>query len=174
MWFSTRDGLNRYDGNTFVVYKNNPNGYLWMGGGGSGLVRFDERSGGFKHYRHDPANPNSLISDNVATIYEDRHGQIWVGGQYGINRFNPATDCFTNYRPVPNDPASLVNWIWTIHEDRSGKLWLGTFGGALVRFDDEAKTFLTYPPDSRDPQSSMAGASSRSTKTGLEHLGSER
>src|SRR6476660_8256215 len=24
MWFATRDGLNRYDGNTFVVYKHNP------------------------------------------------------------------------------------------------------------------------------------------------------
>ena len=25
MWFATRDGLNRYDGNAFVVYKHNPN-----------------------------------------------------------------------------------------------------------------------------------------------------
>ena len=25
MWFATRDGLNRYDGNNFVVYKHNPN-----------------------------------------------------------------------------------------------------------------------------------------------------
>lgn len=28
MWFATRDGLNRYDGNAFVVYKHNPNDIL--------------------------------------------------------------------------------------------------------------------------------------------------
>ena len=62
----------------------------------SGLVRFDERTGRFKHYRHNPDDPNSLISDNVFTIYGDRNGQMWVGQQYGISRFDPATDRFTN------------------------------------------------------------------------------
>ena len=76
---------------------------------------------------------------------------MWVGQQYGISRFDPATDGFTNYRPVPDNPASLANWIWAIYQDRSGTLWLGTFGGALIRFDDKAKTFVTYTPDSRDP-----------------------
>jgi PAS domain S-box-containing protein len=126
-------------------------GYLWVGGGGSGLDRLDERTGRFKHYRDDPDDPNSLISDNVYTIFGDRNGHMWVGGQYGLSRFDPATDGFTNYRPVPTNPASLANWIWTIYQDRSGTLWLGTFGGALIRFDDKAKTFVNYTPDSRDP-----------------------
>jgi ligand-binding sensor domain-containing protein len=81
-------------------------GYLWVGGGGSGLARFDERTGRFKHYRHDPDDPDSLISDNVYTIYGDRNGQMWVGQEGGISRFDPATDRFTNYRPVPDIPAS--------------------------------------------------------------------
>ena len=125
-------------------------GYLWVGGGGSGLVRFDERTGRFKHYRHNPDDPNSLISDNVYTIYGDRNGHMWVGGQYGLSRFDPATERFTNYRPVPTNPASLENWIWTIYQDRSGTLWLGTFGGALIRFDDTTNTFVSNKPDSRD------------------------
>ena len=126
-------------------------GYLWVGGGGSGLDRFDERTGRFKHYRHDPDDPNSLISDNVYTLYGDRDGHMWVGGQYGLSRFDPATDGFINYRPVLTDPASMANWIWTIYQDRSGTLWLGTFGGALIHFDDKAQTFVTYMPDSRYP-----------------------
>ncbi len=76
---------------------------------------------------------------------------IWVGHQYGIGRFDPATDRFTNYRPVPNNPASLANRVWVIYQDRSGTLWLGTWGGALIRFDDKTKTFVNYTPDSRDP-----------------------
>ena len=126
-------------------------GYLWVGGGGSGLDRFDERTGRFKHYRHDPDDPNSLISDNVYTIYGDRDGHMWVGGQHGLSLFDPATDGFINYRPVPTDPASMANWIWTIYQDRSGTLWLGTFGGALIHFDEKAKAFVTYMPDSRYP-----------------------
>ena len=128
-----------------------------MGGGGGGLIRFDERTGGIKHYRHNPDDPNSLISDDVITIYGDRNGQIWVGQQYGISRFDPATDRFTNYRPVPDNPASLNNWIWAIDQDRSGTLWLGTFGGALIRFNEKAKTFVTYAPDSRDPHKLNGG-----------------
>ena len=132
-------------------------GYLWVGGGGGGLIRFDERTQRIKHYRHNPDDPNSLISDDVITIYGDRSGQMWVGQQYGISRFDPATDRFTNYRPVPDNPASLNNWIWAIHQDRSGTLWLGTFGGALVHFDEKAKTFMIFAPDSRDPHKLNGG-----------------
>ena len=136
--------------NVDSIYKDAA-GYLWVGGWGSGLDRFDERTGRFKHYRHNPDDPNSLISDNVYTIYGDRNGHIWVGQQYGISRFDPATERFTNYRPVPNNPASLANSVWVIYQDRSGTLWLGTWGGALIRFDDKTKTFVNYTPDSRDP-----------------------
>ena len=126
-------------------------GYLWVGGGGSGLVRFDERTGRFKHYRHNPGDPNSLISDNVYTIYGDRNGQIWVGQVGGISRYDPARDRFINYRPVPDNPDSLANTVWVIDQDRSGTLWLGTWGGALIRFNDKTETFVNYTPDSRAP-----------------------
>ncbi len=126
-------------------------GNLWVGGGGSGLARLDPGSGRFTHYRHDPDDPGSLISDNVYTIYGDRHGHMWVGSRHGLSRFEPASNTFTNYRPVPDDPGSLLNWVWTIHQDRSGALRLGTFGGALIDFDEEAKTFTVHAPDARDP-----------------------
>lgn len=137
--------------NVDCIYKDTA-GFLWVGGGGSGLVRFDERPGRFKHYRHNPDDPNSLISDNVYTVFGDRNGQMWVGQEGGLSRFDPATDGFTNYRPVPDHPASLGNTIWVIDQDRSGTLWLGTWGGTLVRFDDKAKTFVNYTPDPHDPQ----------------------
>jgi ligand-binding sensor domain-containing protein/signal transduction histidine kinase len=125
-------------------------GYLWVGGGGSGLVRLDQRTGRLKHYRHNPNDPNSLISDNVYTIYGDRNGHIWVGQVGGLSLFDPAMDGFINYQPVPDNPASLSNTIWVIDQDRSGELWLGTWGGALMRFDEKAKTFVNYTPDTRD------------------------
>ena len=75
----------------------------------------------------------------------------------GLSRFEPASNTFTNYRPVPDDPASLLNWIWTIYQDHSGTLRLGTFGGALIDFDEETKTFTRHAPDARDPHSLNGG-----------------
>ena len=49
MWFGTEDGLNKYDGYTFTIYK------------------------------HDPDNPNSLSSNAVSAIYEDQEGMLWIG-----------------------------------------------------------------------------------------------
>jgi ligand-binding sensor domain-containing protein/signal transduction histidine kinase len=137
--------------NVDCIYKDTA-GYLWVGGGGSGLVRFEERTGRFKHYRHNPDDPNSLISDNVYTVFGDRNGHMWVGQEGGLSRFDPARDGFTNYRTVPDHPASLGNTIWVIDQDRSGTLWLGTWGGTLFRSDDKAKTFVNYTPDPHDPQ----------------------
>ncbi len=142
--------------NVNSIYKDTA-GYLWVGGGGSGLVRFDEHTGRFKHYRHNPDDPNSLISDNVYTIFGDRNGHLWVGQVGGLSRFDAARDGFTNYRPVPDDPTSLENTVWVIDQDRSGTLWLGTWGGTLVRFDDKTKTFANYAPDARGPDKLNGG-----------------
>ena len=120
MWFATRDGLNRYDGNTFVVFKHNPDdpaslsgnyvqalleddhGYLWIGTYDGGVNRFDPATERFTRYRHDPQNSNSLSGDMVKCIARDRRGCLWFGGDTGLNRFDPATETFTRY---PNDSA---------------------------------------------------------------------
>ncbi|MBV8675441.1 MAG: PAS domain-containing protein, partial [Acidobacteriaceae bacterium] len=152
------DGANTLGEGTNVdsIYRDAA-GYLWVGGGGSGVVRFDEPTGRFKHYRHNPDDPDSLISNNVYTIYGDRNGQIWVGQDGGLSRFDPSTDSFTSYRPAPDNPGSLANTVWVIYQDRSGTLWSGTWGGTLVRFDDKAKTLVNYTPDARDPHKLNGG-----------------
>jgi signal transduction histidine kinase/ligand-binding sensor domain-containing protein len=137
--------------NVNSIYKD-PSGYLWIGGGGSGLVRFDERTRRFKRYRHDSRDPRSLVSNNVYTIFGDRKGQMWVGLEGGISRFDRASESFVNHPPAPDNPASLANTVWVIYQERSGALWAGTWGGVLVRFDEEAKAFTNYVPDSRDPR----------------------
>ena len=58
LWFGTRDGLNRYDGYTFTVYKS------------------------------DPEDPHSLSNDNVLSMYEARSGILWIGTENGLNRFD--------------------------------------------------------------------------------------
>ena len=97
MWFATVDGLGRYDGNSFKVFRHdvsNPSslsqsytldllldrsGALWVGTWNSGLNQYSRETDHFIRYRHDPDNPQSLSNDSVRSIFEDRAGTIWGG-----------------------------------------------------------------------------------------------
>jgi ligand-binding sensor domain-containing protein len=119
MWFATQDGLDRYDGNTFVVYKHNPNdpdslsanpikdlieddqGYLWIATYTGGVNKFDPKTERFTRYRHDPSNPNSIGADSLNSIARDSRGCLWFGTEAsGLDRLDPTTGTFTHY---PND-----------------------------------------------------------------------
>ena len=173
MWFGTQDGLNRYDGYEFTVYKHDPenpnslsdnfvqaiykdqSGALWIGTNGRGLDRFDRGTEQFTHYPNDPDDPHSLSNNDVQTIYEDQSGVLWIGTNGGgLNRFDRETEQFVRYQNNPNDPHSLSNnSVLSIYKDREGVLWIGTYGGGLDRFDREAEQFIHYQNDPDDPHS---------------------
>jgi signal transduction histidine kinase/ligand-binding sensor domain-containing protein len=140
MWFATRDGLNRYDGNAFVVYKHNPNdpgslsanylqdlmeddqGYLWIATLTGGADKFDPRTERFTRYRHDRSNSNSISGDSVYSIARDSRGHLWFGtGDTGLDRFDPGTGNFTHYL---NDSDGLfVGKITHVIADGQGEIW---------------------------------------------------
>ena len=153
MWFCTADGLNRYDGYTFTVYRHNPDdpyslsssdlnviyedttGALWIGTNASGLERFDRATEQFTHYAPSPDDPKSLIGNIVWAIYQDRSGVLWVGTNEGLNKLDQETGQFTRYTHVPNVPSSLSGSdVRAIYEDSAGVFWVGTYSG-LDQFD---------------------------------------
>lgn len=179
MWFGTDDGLNRYDGYTFTIYRHDPEnphslsnnvvralyedraGMLWIGTEGGGLNVFDRNTEQFKHYRHDPDSPGSLSHDTVGTIYEDRNGTLWIGSWGGgLNSFDRETQIFTHYQSDPNNPESIsTDQILSIYEDRAGTLWIGTWEGGLERLEARATPetpsgrFRHYQHNPDDPDS---------------------
>ncbi|MCJ8268522.1 MAG: hypothetical protein MJK04_03880, partial [Psychrosphaera sp.] len=92
LWFATQDGLNRYDGYGFKVFRHNPDdpysisnnhintlyvdvrGILWIGTNGGGLNRFDANTARFIHYNHIDTGPNSLSDNKVLAIVESSAG----------------------------------------------------------------------------------------------------
>ena len=117
MWFATGEGLNRYDGNSFVVYKNNPN------------------------------DPGSLSHNFIRDVVEDDHGYLWVAAHPGVNKFDPTTERSTRYLPDPNNPNSLgSDAVWRITRDSRGYLWFAEDNG-LDRFDPATETFTHYRND---------------------------
>ncbi len=164
MWFGTQEGLNRYDGYTFTVYRRDLGdstaigsnrmlsifedraGTLWVGTEDSGLDRFDRRTGKFRHFRHDPADPTSIAANQVEAIHEDRAGNLWVGTLAGLNRLDRAKGTFTRFVSDPKNPGSLAyNHVGAIIEDRDGVLWIGA-GDTLHRFDPNRGTFERFSP----------------------------
>ncbi len=171
MWFGTADGLNRYDGATFKIFKHRPGdpdsllpgpiralhrdatGKLWMAVG-RGLSQFDPVTEKFTHYRHDPDDPQSLAGHGVSAITEGSAGGLWVGSPGGgLSRFDPVTRSFTHYRHEPGHPDSSshdeVSALW---RDSSGSLWIATHGG-LDKFDPETESLIRYRHDGEDPRS---------------------
>ncbi|WP_373494261.1 two-component regulator propeller domain-containing protein, partial [Aquiflexum sp.] len=181
MWFSSWNGLYRYDGYSFTNYTHDiadptslssnwvetvyidGEGTLWAGTYGGGLNRFNPDKGTFTHFRNDPNNPASISQDSVTVIMEDHKGQLWVGTMGGLNRMDDKTGTFTRYMYDPDDPTSLGNdQVRVMFEDSQGTFWIGTnspFGhernnpgpGGLHRFNRETEIFTRYIHDPNDP-----------------------
>ena len=123
------------------------NNILWIGTWRGALHRFDRESRTFRHYRHDPQNPQSLSDNDVSCIYEapSEPGVLWIGTyKGGLNRFDPEREIFQRYQHDPQNLQSLSsNFINTVHEDRTGILWIGTASG-LNGFDRETQSVSRY------------------------------
>lgn len=182
IWIGTADGLNKYDGYKFTVYKHDvekpfsigansiqvlyedSDGMIWVGTDGGGLNKFDPTTQRFTQYVNDPEDPNSLGSDSVFEIYEDRSGTLWVGTFWGggLHKFERETEKFTLYAFNWDDPNGL--WgegIFVIHEDEDGMLWIGTEGAGLQKFDRETGIFthyINFPDDSHSLDSNTITA----------------
>ena len=153
MWFGTWNGLNRYDGYKFKVFKHEPgnpksfsgvevysllkdhSGNLWVGTEGF-VDRFDPKSETFTHYRLDQLPTNSL-SKNVTHISEDSSGRLWLSTANGLISFDPNRGGMKRYFHDPTDPFSLGDSeIESTGQDREGNFWVGT-RTSLDEFDRE-------------------------------------
>jgi PAS domain S-box-containing protein len=164
MWFGTLDGLNRYDGYTFTIYRHRRSdpgslshnavtalyedraGTLWIGTA-MGLDSFAGDAASFTHHL--------AVAEQVGAIYEDAAGTLWIGTEgSGLFRYDRADGQFIQYTHDPADPHSLSDDdVIAISEDGSGTLWVGTTYGGLNAFDRITERFTRYRHDPADPHS---------------------
>ena len=129
MWFATKDGLNRYDGYSFRVF------------------------------RHDPEDSTTVRDNFIQVIHEDRAGLLWVGTNSGLDVFDPATEVFHHIPcgdvapglvDRKSDPRSRNDGLQcatnVITEDPAGHLWVSS-GQGLYRIEPDRSGSSPAGPD---------------------------
>jgi len=172
MWFGTGDGLNKFDGYNFTVYRHNPadsstlsngsikdvyedqSGNLWIATSGGGINRFDRETVTFTRFTFDQNNPVSIPSNftNIITSfnYSDKE-TFWIGTSEGLSKFDPETEQFTH---LPHtDKGYPYSYIATMVVDSTGKVWIGSTADGIHRFDPETGQYTSFRHDPDMPHS---------------------
>jgi len=116
-------------------------GFLWFGTG-NGLNRYDGYS--FKVYKHLAEDTATLYDNIINSLYEDREGRFWVGTDVGLHLYDRAHDRFLRMPlPLENGkPAGRI--IKVMLEDRKGNFWIGTDGSGFYGFDRRARSLQAF------------------------------
>jgi len=117
-------------------------GFMWFGTA-DGLVRYDGYE--FRVFRHRPENPNSLAHNIVRDIKEDAANNLWLATEGGLDLWDPRTERFTHFQYDPHNPASLSgNKVQVLVPEKDGTLWVGTMGDGLNHFDPRSGKFERF------------------------------
>jgi len=162
IWIGTDDGLNRYDGHNFTIYRHQPNNastvsgniitdlledekqVLWIATADGGLTRFDYRlppDKQFKQYKHLPGDSTSIPVNIVNALVQDQYGFLWLAsGEKSTLRFNKKTERFEE--PVKTGTKNILD----LALDKNGILWAGRQGGGVLKVNTHN---LTHEMDKR-------------------------
>lgn len=153
MWFGTKDGLNRYDGNNFRIFRKNAKNTQSIGnnfircliegqdsqlyiGTDAGLYIMDTVEETFTKMNYKTAD-NGEVTTAVNAIYSDQKGNIWIGTMFqGIFILDVANQ---KLKKVEVNGFDLgANATWSIYGDASGNIWIGTRVG-LLRYNPDTE-----------------------------------
>lgn len=145
IWIGTQDGLSRFDGYEFRVYKadrDDPwslsqnhvlalaadaDGSLWIGTQAGGLNHYDPLLDRFVSYRADPARHTAIASNQVTALLLDRDDRLWVANSVGRMQWLDRARAELVDTPVGTQPA--LRMVRSMLQTADGGIWLGARDG---------------------------------------------
>lgn len=120
-----------------------PDGGLWVGGLGAGLVYFDPDSNTRRAFSQQRLDPHGLQHDDVLALLVDRERTLWIGTlSGGLARLVLGGTGLLHYRHQPEQPHSLNhNTVTAFAQLADGTLLVGTDGGSINALDAETGRF---------------------------------
>ncbi|WNH11891.1 two-component regulator propeller domain-containing protein [Thalassobellus suaedae] len=169
MWFGTIDGLNRYDGYSFEIYRpilndstsisNNrissivedSNGFLWIGTS-NGLNFFDKKQEKFSRISLHNRSTNFVDQGEIINdlLFDEVSETLWVATKNGVVRLNlknqstPYSDTinFSHYININNNLQTIDNNdVTAIIQDKEGEIWAVTEGNYLNKYHPKKDLF---------------------------------
>jgi signal transduction histidine kinase/ligand-binding sensor domain-containing protein/DNA-binding response OmpR family regulator len=161
MWFLTPEGLNKYDGYNFKIYKKNfgdihfPTSAfecvcedslnrIWLGTAEQGIVIFDTHSNEL-HPFEDISSSIKLPEKSIRSLMYDRNNNVWIGTENGLYLYHTLEDSLQYYN-LANFENPLPEWciIEDIVEDERGNVWIATWNEGLFVYDYKEGTFRNF------------------------------
>ncbi|MBK7631168.1 MAG: SpoIIE family protein phosphatase [Ignavibacteriales bacterium] len=174
MWFGTQDGLNRYDGYSFKIFKNiaddstslsdnfifsiyeNESGSLFIETQSGKINKYNPLNESFQILHNQEINRYKSKRNSVLAIYYDRDNVVWSGGlskETGLKMENKRTGETKIYKHFNDDKFSLSdNKVYSVIRDSKGSLWVGTANG-LDKLDEKTNKFQHFRNIPGDPNS---------------------
>jgi ligand-binding sensor domain-containing protein len=124
--YTVKDGLS----NNSVTYAvKDDNDFFWLATN-NGLNRFDGNA--FDHFFNNPADSTSIASNEIHNLFIDSKKRLWVTTMAGLSLYHPHSQSFSNYAPDTTVLSKIGSSYPGIAEDNNGKIWIGCSYGLLI------------------------------------------